>query len=194
MAKAIQIIHDEHRSFAAVLNGLLSIIEGIREGKMQPDFFLLKAMLHYIEEFPEKVHHPKEDQYLYRLLRQRDAGIVPLLDELEREHVRGRALVLQLEQAIKRYEAQGAAGFSEFSAVVSSYAEFHWAHMLKEEKQVLPVAEKALSAEDWAEIDQAFLSNADPLVGADSRREFRELFRQIVNLAPAPIGVGGSGS
>ncbi len=194
MAKAIAIIRDEHRSFGAVLNGLLSVIEGIRDGKMQPDFLLLKAMLHYIVEFPEKVHHPKEDQYLYRLLRQRDAGMVPLLDELEREHVRGRALVLELEQAIKRYETQGAAGFAEFSAVVSSYAEFHWAHMLKEERQVLPVAEKALSAEDWAEIDKAFLSNADPLVGADSRREFRELFRDIVNLAPAPIGVGGPGS
>jgi hypothetical protein len=44
--------------------------------------------------------------------------------------------------------------------------------------------------EDWQEIDAAFSSNADPLVGVDAQREMRELFRRVTHLAPAPIGVG----
>jgi ABC-type sugar transport system substrate-binding protein len=62
--------------------------------------------------------------------------------------------------------------------------------MRKEEDLVLPIAETALTADDWMTIDAAFASNDDPLVGIEATRESRELFRRIVNLAPPPIGVG----
>lgn len=52
------------------------------------------------------------------------------------------------------------------------------------------MAEKALTAEDWQAIDAAFQSNDDPIAGVQTAREFRELFKRIVNLAPPPIGVG----
>ncbi len=93
MPEAIRIIHDEHRALAAVLQGLLHLVTEIDEGRMQPDFRVLAAMLHYIDAFPEKLHHPKEDEFLYRLLRARLAEPLPLLDELEAEHVRGRTLI-----------------------------------------------------------------------------------------------------
>ncbi|MCB1713731.1 MAG: hemerythrin domain-containing protein, partial [Candidatus Competibacteraceae bacterium] len=70
------------------------------------------------------------------------------------------------------------------------YAGFQWAHMNKEEDVILPLAEKALLPSDWAEIDAAFSSNADPMVGVSTQREFRELFRRVVNLMPAPMGLG----
>ena len=60
----------------------------------------------------------------------------------------------------------------------------------KEEDLALPMAEKALTAEDWQAIDAAFQSNDDPIAGVQTAREFRELFKRIVNLAPPPIGVG----
>jgi branched-chain amino acid transport system ATP-binding protein len=59
-----------------------------------------------------------------------------------------------------------------------------------EETEVFPLAQAHLRAEDWAEIDAAFATNADPLVGVSSQDHFNELFTRIVNLAPAPIGVG----
>jgi len=65
-----------------------------------------------------------------------------------------------------------------------------WAHMRKEEEVILPIAQKALLPSDWVEIDAAFRSNSDPLVGVNTRREFRELFRRVVTLMPAPMGLG----
>ena len=78
----------------------------------------------------------------------------------------------------------------EFVEGVERYSHFHWLHMRKEEDEILPLAAKALSDEDWKAIDTAFLSNEDPIVGVPASKAFRELFRRIVAIAPPPWGVG----
>ena len=75
-------------------------------------------------------------------------------------------------------------------AAVEAYAAFHWEHMRTEEKQVLPLAEKHLSAADWETIDEAFLGHTDPMLGAEAGAKYNALFTRIVNLAPPPIGLG----
>ena len=62
--------------------------------------------------------------------------------------------------------------------------------MRTEEKEVLPLAEKHLSAGDWEAIDAAFLGHTDPMLGINVGAQFDTLFSRIVNLAPPPIGVG----
>ena len=77
-----------------------------------------------------------------------------------------------------------------FIAAVEAYADFHWEHMRREEKEVLPLAAKHLTPSDWDAIDAAFLGHADPLVSESAGDDYRALFRKIVNLAPPPIGLG----
>ena len=61
--------------------------------------------------------------------------------------------------------------------------------MRREERELIPRAEKALRAEDWAAIETAFAGNSDPI--ADLReKDFSALYQRILNLAPAPIGFG----
>ena len=62
--------------------------------------------------------------------------------------------------------------------------------MGREEKELLPLAEKYLTAGDWKAIDAAFSGNTDPLLGEVPGEDYRKLFRRIVNLAPPPIGLG----
>ena len=59
-------IQDEHRSLAAVLHGMLYLVHEIRDRGAKPNFELLGAMIFYIDAFPERFHHPKEDDYLFR--------------------------------------------------------------------------------------------------------------------------------
>ena len=188
--EAIRIIVNEHRALAAVLHGMLYLVHEIRDHDDKPDFNLLGAMIYYIDSFPERFHHPKEDQYLYRLLRMRHPQAAPLLDRLEAEHRVGAEKIRTLEQALARYQQGGKAEFSSFLAAVESYAAFHWEHMRAEEQEALPMAEKYLSVSDWEAIDAAFLGHSDPMLGTDARTEFDKLFTRIVNLAPPPIGLG----
>jgi hemerythrin-like domain-containing protein len=187
---ALQTIENEHRSLAAVLDGLLHVVHGIRDHGATPDFDLLSAMVYYIDEFPERLHHPKEDRYLFAALRARCPEAAELLDGLRHEHREGARRMRELEQLLFRYREGGPAEFAAFANAVESFAAFENEHMRKEEHGVLPLARIHLTALDWQEVDAAFAANADPLQGGAEGRRFEQLFTRIVSLAPPPIGVG----
>ena len=189
MRKAIRILRDEHRSISAVLQCLQQLTRLAQDPSIKPDFTAFRAMIYYIDAFPERLHHPKEDNFLFaRLLRRSDATR-PLIEKLMAEHVQGARLVRALERAVLAFEADWPRGAAQFAAAVNAYAEFHWSHMRCEEQELLPLAETALIEEDWEAIEAAFAGNADPI--ADLRdQDFDKLFARIVNIAPAPIGLG----
>jgi hemerythrin-like domain-containing protein len=190
MRSALNVIRDEHRCVSAVLHGLQYLVKEVREGRRKPDFKVLRAMVHYIDAFPEKLHHPKEDRYLFARLRLRGTEGNVVLDQLEAQHIHGAKLIRDLEQHLLRWEMGGQKNFQAFADEVKRYADFHWHHMRQEEEFVFPLAERALTEEDWREIDAAFAGNTDPLIGKDLAKDFERLFKQIVNITPPPIGVG----
>jgi hemerythrin-like domain-containing protein len=190
MSKALRIIRDEHRSIAAVLYGMEHLVREIRERGAKIDLKVLRAMLYYLDTFSERMHHPKEDLYLFAPLKRRNAGADALIAELEREHAAGEESLRRVEQSLIRYEEGGEAEFPAFARAVEDFITGYWNHMRKEEDRVFPLAEKVFTAEDWVEIDRRFEENADPLAAARKEKDFRRLFSRIVELAPPPIGVG----
>jgi nucleotide-binding universal stress UspA family protein/hemerythrin-like domain-containing protein len=180
-AQTIAIIRDEHRSLAAVLHAWQHLFkEAGPTGR--PDATLMKAMLRYVQDFPLALHHPKENDYLFRRLRERTSEIDAELDELERQHARDRQWVAELAALVERYAA-GSATAAEMEQAVADYARTLWEHMGREEGVVLPMAQRHLTAEDWSEIHDAFQKNGDPRFGGDTDAEFKRLFSRIVNLA-----------
>jgi hemerythrin-like domain-containing protein len=187
---AIEIIRDEHRSLGAVMHGMLYLIREIRYAHAAPNFAVFHAVLAYIEAFPERFHHPKEDAYLFAFLGMRHPDAAPLIDRLRAEHAIGAEKIGRLAEALAQYEEGGAAQFAAFAEAVSAYAAFHYAHMRAEEDELIPLARRYLTPDDWAEIEDAFAGHTDPLFGVKESAQYTELFRRIVNLAPPPLGLG----
>jgi hemerythrin-like domain-containing protein len=189
MHKAARVLHEEHLAISAVLQALQQLARMAQEPGVKADFNAFHAMIHYIDAFPERLHHPKEDQVLFARLWQRSAEARPLVDRLKAEHVEGARLVRDLERAVRKYEETWPRGGEDFAAAVKAYADFHWRHMRSEEQELLPLAERALSEEDWTAVEHAFAQNEDPI--ADLRgQDFEKLYTRILSLAPAPIGLG----
>ena len=189
MHAAIAVISQEHRSIAAVISALEYLARAIATGG-EPDYEVLTVILDYIETFPNRLHHPKEDRYLFSALRRRSEAAAHVLDDLEDEHRRGDEMTRELRYLLTRCRVGGAGARQAFVAAVERYAAFHWAHMRKEEDVVLPLARKTLTIADWTAIAAAFSVNDDPLPGVAPRQEFVALFRLIVAMAPPPVGVG----
>jgi hemerythrin-like domain-containing protein len=187
--RVLSVLRAEHRSHSAVLWSLNYIA---REAGAAPDFELLSLMIDYIDLFPERLHHPKEDQHLFSAVRMRTADAEPLLQELVSEHARGARMIDDLRYALTRYRLAGADGQAQFAAAVQAYAEFHWNHMRKEEEVLLPLAERVLTHDDWRAIDAAFSQTSDPLLGPEARGALRGLFMTILELAPPPVGLGSA--
>lgn len=186
----LTIINDEHRALAAMLRSLpLLLDQARREGKL-PNFALLRAMLFYIDEFPERLHHTKETELLFPKLRAKVPALAEALDRLDHEHDNGERAVRHLEHLLLAFEVMGESRREAFENAASRYVEFYLAHMGLEEQTILPAAKAHLSAEDWEELDHAFAQNQDPLAGHGSLEQYRGVVQTILNNAPAPIGLG----
>ena len=159
MNRAAMIIRDEHRSLTAVLKSLEKHVAEVIAGTAPTDYPFCGAMLDYLKTFPEILHHPKEDQFLFRRLRARCPSANVLLDELEEQHRSGSLQLTALRATLAAASAQDR--IEEFAEALTAYAESQWVHMRIEEEQILPLAERELTPEDWAHINSAFAANPD---------------------------------
>ncbi len=191
--ESLRVIRDEHAALAAMLRSLSMMVKrgpGDQPGKF---FDVLRAMLFYIDEFPEKLHHPKETELLFPKVLQAAPQVAPAIERLDRDHTHGEASVRELQHLLLAWELLGDGRREVFDAAARKYVKFYLEHMQLEETEILPLAEKSLSAQDWAELDRAFASNRDPLTGKYPRDPgYDRLFTRIVMTAPEPIGLGST--
>jgi hemerythrin-like domain-containing protein len=190
MSKALSVIRDEHRSIGAILHGMQYLVEEIRARKAKVDPRVFAAMLYYLDTFSERMHHPKEDRFLFAPLKRHGREADPVVSQLESDHAEGGRALRRLEQFLIRYEEGGDREFPAFARAVDEFVQSYWEHMRIEEEQLFPLAEKLLTPDDWYVADRAFAENRDPLAAERDTRDFQKLFSRIVNLAPPPIGVG----
>jgi branched-chain amino acid transport system ATP-binding protein len=192
MHAGLAIIKDEHRALAAVIHGLSYLVAELEKGKAKPDFPLFHAILDYIDRFPDTLHHPKEEDFLFSALRRRTNEGGEVLALLEADHRRQKAEREALQVALVDYEREGPGAFRAFAEQAKAMVESNFRHMAAEEGVLLPLAMRVLTDGDWAAIDAAFKANADPLTGAGAKAqgEMDALFDRIMTLAPAPLGLG----
>ncbi|ROZ75446.1 hemerythrin domain-containing protein [Ramlibacter sp. WS9] len=190
MSIAIQIIRDEHAGVAAVLRSLRLMMAQGAGDEPERFFDVIRAMLFYIDEFPEKLHHPKESNLLFPLLIRKAPELAPVIQRLEEDHAAGEGRVRELQHLLLAWELIGESRRMAFVKAADDYVTFYLNHMRTEETEILPVAARVLAAEDWAVLDEAFERSRDPLAGGTTDPRFDRLFTRIVMATPAPIGVG----
>lgn len=186
----VRIIRQEHAALAAMLRSIVLLLEQHRKKGTLPDFATLRAMLFYVDEFPEKRHHRKETELLFPKLRAKTPISRDLLDKLDSDHARGERRIRDVEHALLAFEMLGESRREAFERTVGEYVDFYLNHMALEEREILPMAERVLTGDDWRDLDEAFAQNRDPMTGHVADFEYNALFTRIVNVVPAPIGLG----
>ena len=188
--QALAIIHDEHRAVGAVLHGLRHVAHAAQSGDKVPDYPLLWAMLSYIDRFSERLHHPKEEHYVFVCLAKRTREGDNVIAALRQQHREGDQWIRDLERTLGECEGSGSHVMAPFISRLEAFTAEAWKHMALEESSLLPLAKQFLTAGDWVEIALAFGRNGDPRFGEEQNREFRDNYRRIVNAAPPPVGLG----
>lgn len=182
MKDFMQIIKDEHRAMASVFNELVSQVSACEAGGM-PDFELLGRMVHYLREFPEKTHHPKEDEYLFSTLAMRSGDASKLVEETREEHVLGSELLERLAKELDNFrEHKTPAANAAFCAAAKTYVQLQWNHMNREEQVLIPMAAQCLKKEDWERISEVFRNNENPLFGVKAKNDTHKLKDALATL------------
>ena len=178
--RALAVIRDEHRSLAAVIHAMQ---DALAEGSPPVDFRMMRAAVYYLREFPERLHHRREEETLFQLLRQRAPASQASIAALELQHRNGSAAFARLEAALAAFEEDGTTGQAAFAAELERYAQQQWTHMGQEETEILPMASEHLTEADWQAIACAFESHRDPRFDLQTESGFASVFRRLMDLA-----------
>ena len=189
--ESIRIIRDEHHALSAMLRSLRMMVDRGPANDAENYFDVLRAMLFYIDEFPERLHHTKESQLLFPAVARLAPETSETIARLEQDHAQGESAVRELQHLLLAWELVGDARRAAFEEAATRYLDFYLEHMRLEETVILPAASRVLSEADWKELDSAFATNCDPLTGKyPLDPAYSRLFSLIVSRAPAPIGLG----
>jgi nucleotide-binding universal stress UspA family protein/hemerythrin-like domain-containing protein len=180
--RALNIIVDEHRSIAVVVSAMRDIANDLGTPRQEAgDLASLGAMVSYVRGFPEKVHHPKEEAHLHRLMRLRHPACEDLLASVESQHEVEHRLIEDVGACLR----SGVERAPALQSAVLRFADHVYAHLQLEESQVLPLARQCLADGDWTEVVEAFLGNDESRFGHLSSGELRRLFASIANAVAA---------
>jgi hemerythrin-like domain-containing protein len=189
-ASALAILREEHAAVSALLRSMRLLVAQGPGGQRARFFETVRAMLFYLDEFPERRHHPNESKLLFPVLLRAAPELQPIIERLEADHADGEHRVRELQQMLARWEFLGETRRAAFVEALQAYVLQYLQHMDTEEKHLLPLAATRLKPAQHAELNAAFEAARDPLASGRRDPAYEELFDRIVQHAPAPIGLG----
>lgn len=173
-----QRLHDDHRRLTQVLGVLEAQIDRLARAE-DVDFDLMLDAMTYITELPNRLHHPVED-VLFARLAASDPGAADACQAQIAEHERlfhDSAAFYGLLDAVQVDDAT-----LKRDRLVDTGREFitaQRAHLLREERELLPRAEQQLSDADWDSAAGTASVVSDPLDGTATPARYQALYEAI---------------
>jgi hemerythrin-like domain-containing protein len=167
----------EHANFARLLDLLEEQLAAFFGGD-EPDYALMLEIVSYLQECPDRVHHPHEDAVFERLVA-RDPDLHIPINRLLQEHrviaVAGEELSARLNDIV----AGAVVLRSSVEAAAATYIAYYRHHLATEEGEILPRAARLLEPADWRDVARAVARPADPLFGNPPEERFADLRARI---------------
>lgn len=177
MTNPVAIWHAEHVRFASLLDFFEQQMIGFHEGN-DPDYELMRDIVHYLHNYADRYHHPREDAAFHCLVK-RSPGLRPAVLMLLQEHrvlaAVGETLLHYLEDIL----ADTVIERETVEAAAATYLVYYRHHLTMEEREILPRADQILEAEDWAAVAAAVAAVPDPLYGDNVSAAYRALRKRI---------------
>jgi hemerythrin-like domain-containing protein len=151
--RTIQALHNEHVYMFNLLDSLNEQVGYIVSGE-DADFNLLLDIVDYMQNFPDRYHHPKED-IIYQRMALRDSDVARDVLALLDEHRILKKLIDRLADAIRDVHTLPTVLKKQRAGELCAEYELRLRdHINTEEGQILPRALEVLREEDWFLIDQ----------------------------------------
>ena len=183
MTDPIAVWHAEHVRFASLLDFLQQQMAEFHDGH-DPDYELMRDVVHYLHHYADRFHHPREDVAFARLVQRSPAlrpGILMLLQEHRVLAAVGETLLNYLDDILMDSVVER----ETVEAAAATYLVYYRHHLATEEREILPRAAQLLQQEDWAAVAAAVASVPDPLFGDEVGEIYRALRKRITANAHA---------
>lgn len=170
MSSVIEILHQEHRNIAHLLNAMEGQVEFLATAS-ETDFELLKSISDYFCDYPNSCHHPKENAILQRI-KARYPSEAAFVSNLEKEHSNARERASRLRDTVQSIYQDQLVPRDKLVRAARSFIEAEREHMKMEENLFFPLAVSTLDEGDWKIIEGNIRQTQDPMFGDLVEKEF----------------------
>lgn len=178
MSVTIKKMYEEHAYIGRVVAVLEQQTEYMAEGDA-PDYPLMQDIVDYLIDFPDLVHHKKEDVVFAKLLDRNDQ-LDAIIKEIEEEHKlissKGHEICTLLEDIV----LETVVSRDQVVRQLMQYIDLYKNHLSKEEKELFSLAAHTLSAKDWKGLNSALPDDEDPIFGKQVKKRYAALYESII--------------
>lgn len=179
MPKILNELQDDHKNMSRLFDLLGRELLKFKEGE-HPDYDLVENILEYCLDYPDLIHHPKED-LIFEKLRTRNPAIVDSIGDLKKEHAKLATSTLRFSTAVRNVLEDGQLPRDWFLDMGNDFLTLSRNHMQMEEVLFFPAARKNLKPTDWKELELAVENGEDPVFGEIKRERYSNLFQKIMD-------------
>ena len=170
-------LRGDHRNMALLLDLLDAEIDSLSVSE-EPDYDLVLDIMLYVTEYPDVVHHPKED-IVFRHLKSLRPEIRTDLERVETDHQYLEESGLKLKNDMEAISNGAKLDRGELIEKFHHYMEQLREHMYWEETDLFSVADELQLYGDWSEVVLKNNEISDPLFGSRVERKYRRLLAKI---------------
>lgn len=157
-------LHQDHIHLTKVLNIMDQQVALITSGHT-PDLFLLADIAHYIQNYPDLIHHPKED-IIFNVLKQKTSEGAEMVAQLQDDHEKLPHETTELYNMLKSVAGSVLLlSRDELKSTIEHFIDLERKHMALEEQFVFPLIKEKLEDADLMGIDRSGSAEIDPLFG-----------------------------
>ena len=177
IATTMNELRSDHRNMIMLLN--LMDAEAVRLADSdEPDYELIYDVMTYLAEYPDAVHHPKED-LIYRHIKSKCPDIDDSLRHVAIDHEALSQASNEIRRDIDAINAEGLVDRKTLAVALRQYSEDLRKHMFWEERDLFELADSMDDDEEWAAVLMKYDLARDPLFGDQVERRFQKLFNNI---------------
>ena len=145
-----------------------------------PDYAIMRSIVVYIQEYPEKVHHPLEDEIFAILLKRVEDDDNKLVHDLVVDHTDLEVLSRNLRKSLETLK-DGLVTEEDLKHLLSRFLSRQRQHMYIEERKVYPMIRSVLTDADWDHVKTIVPIFDDPVFGERTQNDYELLYRELTN-------------
>ena len=170
-------LRGDHRNMVMLLDLLGAEINRLATSG-ETDYDLVRDIMLYVTEYPDVVHHPKED-IVYRHLKLLRPEIHTGLKIIETDHQYIEESGRKLRNGLEAVSIGANLNRDELIEKLYHYTDKHREHMYWEEINLFSLADELQHYGDWSEVVLKNNEISDPLFGSRVERKYRRLLAKI---------------
>ncbi len=176
----LESLYKDHDNFRKVLFLLEKFLIDFCRNSSQK-YSMLQRILAYIQDYPERVHHPAEEA-MFSIILKKGVGNEKFrrdIESLMKDHSEIDAITRRIIVVVESMPPNTGIYIKDIRDKLSTLIHRQRSHLLFEEMNIFPYVADLLNSEDWKNISMLIPDHEDPIFDEKVRKEYELIFKAL---------------